>query len=195
MFRSILGVFILISAVSGCGQSRESSDPVQLEETTNSIDERSPLAGFDSLFTYDWTDSFDFGWHPPRHWDTVFNRTDYTRDYDRLLIVGFDVHLDSGKVWTCPERGKPISLLQTSDHTFYVFYERREISEHLRVLVLDKDLNNIKSFDIASTGGDEGYWSYRYGWFSDNHSLYHQTHVAGFSSDTSVLEKVTVEIF
>jgi hypothetical protein len=67
----------------------------------------------------------------------------------------------------------------------YVTYVQEEISEELHYYYVNAAFEVLQDGVLASNGGDEGSWSYSYGEFSKDFSVYQYYHVEGEGADTT----------
>lgn len=129
----------------------------------------------------------DFGWryitanydeYPD---DELLQHTEVKKNLDLSLVKAVSVEGDS---YPIDFEGYAHSYQYVNGYHIYVSYIKREISEELHYYYVNAAFEVMKEGELASSGGDEGYWSYSYGEFSIDFSEYEINYVNGEGLDT-----------
>lgn len=164
-------------------------DPeIEADEEPQITDGVMDLESFQNEFDVYLDHKFDFGWRY-----ITANYDEYPED-ESLEHTEVKKDLDLSKVKAVSMEGDPYPIdfkgyAQAYDYMngyhFYITYIQGEISEELHYYYVNAAFEIIHEGTLASTGGDEGSWSYSYGEFSKDFSVYHIYYADGEGKDTS----------
>jgi hypothetical protein len=108
--------------------------------------------------------------------------TEYNQEYDLSEVKAVSVE---GDAYPIAFEGYAHSHQFVNGYHIYVTYVQREISEELHYYYVNAAFEVMQEGTLASAGGDEGSWSYSYGEFSKDFSVYQIASASGEGLDTS----------
>ncbi len=152
------------------------------------IDGTIDLESFQNKFNIYFEHQFDFGWrfitanYDEYPEDTTLMHADANENFDLSLIKAVSVE---GDVYPISFEGYAHSYQYVNGGHIYVTYILGEISEELHYYYVNTAFEILDEGALAYVGGDEGAWSYSYGEFSKDFSVYHEFYAEGEGLDTT----------
>lgn len=199
---------VLIIAFNSCNSNVESSDQVVVGDDSTAwspnaldtllddyrfddvliVDGTIDIESFQNKFSTYFDHQFDFGWRYitanyddyPEDSSLECTETNLTFDLQKVTAVSVE-----GDAYSVVFDGFAHSYQYVNGGHIYVTYIQGEISEELHYYYVNAAFEVLKEGTLASSGGDEGSWSYSYGEFSKDFSVYQIYHANGEGIDTS----------
>lgn len=201
MNKSIVHLILLIVLVASCSEnantitSKESKPAVENENAVI-VDKEQPeraeivdsnIIAFIDQFKFNFPDTVDFGWRfIESNYDTSAVETKgikYNEDYFLNNIHFFNINGEplgksiEGYAHSCKRLNE--------DSLAFLTLVNGEISQGINLYITNNDLNVLSKYMVASNGGDEGSWFYKFGAFDSTYSYFASEEVAGFALDTN----------
>lgn len=152
------------------------------------IDGTIDLESFQNQFKIYFEHQFDFGWrfitanYDEYSEDTTLMHADVNENFDLSLLKAVSVE---GDAYPINFQGYAHSYQYINGAHIYVTYILGEISEELHYYFVNQAFEVLDEGTLAYVGGDEGAWSYSYGEFSKDFSVYQQFYAEGEGLDTT----------
>lgn len=196
---SIYTILFSASLLFACGNepSEIESQPVIQDSIETAQDKDTVVNIFDVVdsniiafidqFEFDFPDTIDFGWRfIESNYDTSAVEVKGIKYNEKYFLN--DVHFFNldGEPLGKEIHGYAHSYKELNEDSLALLtIVNGEISQGINLYITDNDLNVLSKHLIASNGGDEGTWFYKFGNFNSTYSYYISERVAGFAADTS----------
>lgn len=206
---SILSLIISASILFSCqdqasgieNQSSVEEYTTESIETTDTI--TSPVKIIDSniiafidQFEFDFPDTIDFGWRfIESNYDTSAVEVKGIKYNEKYILNNIHFFNLDGEPLGKEIQGYAHSYKELNEDSLAILtIVNGEISQGINLYITDNDLNVLSKSLVASNGGDEGTWFYKYGHFDSEFTHFCSERVAGFAVDTSEILLDTIWI-
>lgn len=197
--KPLILIFFLIGITSCVQNEPADSMPESAQNSTEIIDSLiekielqpkpimdSNIILFKNQFKFNFPQKVDFGW---RYIESNYEENDqetkgtpYNEKYNLEQTAFFDMN---GKPFSREISGYAHSYKRiNSDSLLFLTMVHGEISQGFILYLTNNKLKVLKKEMIASNGGDEGSWFYKFGSFDQGFNYYAYEEVEGFAKDT-----------
>lgn len=151
---------------------------------------------FKNQFKFNFPQTIDFGWR--------FIASNYENNHPKVKGTPYNEKFDLNKTSFYDVNGKPLAKeikgyahsykRISSDSLLFLTMIQGEISQEFMLYLTNNKLKVLKQEQVASNGGDEGSWYYKFGSFDSSYSYYISEELDGFAQDTMERIKDTLWI-